>query len=143
MRSSAIGSRGPVAMRDSVPALATGDAPGGVHLVTDMDALIAGLLTQAKDIGRGELGGAVSRVFESAVRRWPVDTGYSRSRLEMRRLPDGGAGLGERYQIAVDAWYAGYIRTKGTHVVTTLLRDPLAVEVAKAAQNIAAKMGGT
>lgn len=140
-RSTAIGSRAPLAGRGGA-SLAIGEAPQAIHLVTDMDALIGQMLATAKTIGRGELGGAVRGVFETAVRRWPVDTGYSRSRLEMRRLPDGGTGLGERFLIAVDAWYAGYIRRHGVHVVSDLLTRPLQVAVREAADRMAAKIGG-
>lgn len=120
--------------------LAHGKAPVRVAPSVVWWDVVEGLISTAREAARGEIGAMALEVFENAARKWPVDTGYSRSRLELRRLDDGGAGLGERHVISVDAWYAGYIKSGEDHIVSELLVKPISAAIQKAAERTAEKV---
>lgn len=109
---------------------------------SDVEAMAAGLLAEANEACRDELGRAAREVYVSAVREWPIDTGLSRQLLTLREEKSpSNAG---RWRLTDDVWYAGYIRTRRlpTGAVHWLLLVPLAIEIPKAAAAIARRIEG-
>jgi hypothetical protein len=110
-------------------------------VASDVGVLARDLGAEARQITHDELGGAARKVVTRAVRDAPIDTGFFRADLQLRSEP--AAGFAGRWRITDSAWYAGYVRAAGSRrtVVQRLLLDPLQVEVPKAAQAIADRIG--
>lgn len=112
----------------------------GIH-ATNVSNVVNELLARALPALHAAVDGHLRPLFDEAVKRWPVDTGYSRSRL---RLDARVAGDSVIYSITNDASYAYLIKYKQrpgeSPVVEKLIFRPAARAAERMAQAAAKEL---